>query len=96
MVKAVALPAAGSASLSIGLGLDGGVVAAAVNLVSRAICPTSSLYALCDGGPLATRWLDVPDQDVVKGSVSTVGSRRMRSILTALSHRHEGGGHQAT
>ena len=32
--KAVVLPAAGSASLSIGLGLDGGVVVAAVNLVS--------------------------------------------------------------
>ena len=33
VAKAVVLPAAGSASLSIGLGLDGGVVAAAVNLV---------------------------------------------------------------
>jgi len=43
VAKAVALPAAGSASLSIGLGLDGGVVAAAVNLVSRAVCLTSSL-----------------------------------------------------
>ena len=43
VAKAVALPAAGSASLSIGLGLDGGVVAVAVNLVSRAVCPTSSI-----------------------------------------------------
>ena len=83
MVKMLAaLSVAGSASLSIGLGLDGGVVAAAVNFVARAVCPTSSLYELCDGGPPATRWLDVPDQDAVKWSVSTVGSKRMRSILT--------------
>lgn len=34
VAEAVALPVAGSASLSIGLGLDGGVVVAAVNLVT--------------------------------------------------------------
>ena len=43
VAKAVVLSAAGNASLAIGLGLDGGVVAAAVNLVPRAVYPTSSL-----------------------------------------------------
>ena len=43
VAKAVALPIDGSASLLIRLGLDGGVVAAAVNLVWRAVCPTSSI-----------------------------------------------------
>jgi hypothetical protein len=47
----VELPVAGSASLSIGLGLDGGVVVAAVNLVSCAPTLISFYLALYDRGP---------------------------------------------
>ena len=51
VAKAVALPAAGSASLTIGLGLDGGVVVAAVNLVSRAVLPHILFIGTVRWGP---------------------------------------------
>ena len=41
-----------------------------------------SFIALCDRGPTTRSQLNAPDQDVVKGSDSIVGSSRMRSILT--------------
>ena len=51
VAKAVALPAASSASLAIGLGLDDGVVAAAVNLVSRAVLPHLLFIGTMRRGP---------------------------------------------
>jgi hypothetical protein len=56
----VELPVAGSASLSIGLGLDVWVVAAVVNLVSCAPAPTSFYLALATG-PTNLARLDAPD-----------------------------------
>jgi hypothetical protein len=45
--------------------------------------PPPPLYCAARRGPTSrVVGLGVPDQDAVKGSVSTVGSRRMRSILT--------------
>ena len=49
VAKAVALPAAGSASLAIGLGLDDGVVAAAVNLIQEPFAPPP-IYRHCATG----------------------------------------------
>jgi hypothetical protein len=58
-------------------------VATGVNLMVSTLAPTSSLYiALGDGDPLASERLSIPDQDTVKGSASSVGSRQVRSILT--------------
>ena len=51
VAKAVVLPAAGNAFLVIGLGLDGGVVAAAVDLVSRAVLPHLLFIGTVRRGP---------------------------------------------
>ena len=51
VAKAVALPPAGSASLVIGLGLDRGVVAAAVDLVSRVVLPHLLFIGTVRRGP---------------------------------------------
>ena len=83
-MEAVALPAAGSATLWIGLGLgQWGYGGGEPRIPSR--LPHLLFIGTVRRGPPAIRWLDVPDQDAVKGSVSTVGSRRMRSIVTKMS-----------
>jgi hypothetical protein len=59
-----------------------GAVAVVVSLVVRAPAPTSSYCAARRGPTSRVIGLSVLDQDVVKGSVLTVRSRWMRSILT--------------
>ena len=50
VAKAVVLPTTGSASLVIGLGLDSGVVAVAVNLFFREPFAPPPLYRHCATG----------------------------------------------
>jgi hypothetical protein len=79
--KAVALPVAGSVSLSIGLGLgQWGVVAAVVNLVSRAPCPPPPLIGTVRQGPTShVNGLDAPDQGVRSRSKWPLGHLGRRS-----------------
>jgi hypothetical protein len=58
----------------------GGAVTVAVNIVFCASGPYLLFIGLRDRGPPTTSRLSIPDQDAVKGSILTVGSRWMRSF----------------
>jgi hypothetical protein len=62
-----------------------GFLTAQVNLVSRALDPTSSLYCAVRRGPTNLERLDTPDQGVGSRPSSAVGPGWRRSIPTLLS-----------